>query len=78
VIPKSAQRDRIRENAQIFDFELDRRDMSAFDVLNPETETWSGIQPCSVAGYGESAATINSVSDISANLVSGARRSTFL
>ena len=39
VIPKSAQRDRIREKAQIFDFELDQRDMSALNVLNPETET---------------------------------------
>ena len=39
VIPKSAQRDRIRENAQIFDFELERRDMSALDALNRGTET---------------------------------------
>jgi diketogulonate reductase-like aldo/keto reductase len=39
VIPKSAQRERIRENAQIFDFELERRDMGALDALNLATET---------------------------------------
>ena len=35
VIPKSAQQDRIRENAQIFDFELGPDEMSELDALDP-------------------------------------------
>jgi 2,5-diketo-D-gluconate reductase A len=35
VIPKSARRDRIRENAQIFDFELSTHEMSELDALSP-------------------------------------------
>ena len=34
VIPKSARRDRIRENAQIFDFEISADDMSSLDALD--------------------------------------------
>ncbi|MDO5701740.1 MAG: aldo/keto reductase [Lachnospiraceae bacterium] len=34
VIPKSVREDRILENSQIFDFELDEREMAAIDSLN--------------------------------------------
>jgi diketogulonate reductase-like aldo/keto reductase len=34
VIPKSSRRDRIRSNAEIFDFELEEREMAALDALD--------------------------------------------
>ena len=39
VIPKSTHRDRIRENAQIFDFTLTDRDMAALDALDQTNGT---------------------------------------
>ncbi|UCD91673.1 MAG: aldo/keto reductase [Methanobacteriota archaeon] len=38
-IPKSSNRDRIRENADVFDFEIAPEDMSALDVLNEDLRT---------------------------------------
>ena len=34
MIPRSSRRDRIRSNAQIFDFELGPDDMQALDALD--------------------------------------------
>jgi diketogulonate reductase-like aldo/keto reductase len=39
VIPKSRQRRRIEENAKLFDFALDERDMSVLDGLNQDLRT---------------------------------------
>jgi diketogulonate reductase-like aldo/keto reductase len=41
VIPKSANRDRIRENAQVFDFEISDDDMATLEGFNEnQTVTW--------------------------------------
>ena len=41
VIPKSANRDRIRENAQVFDFQISDEDMATLDGFNEnQTVTW--------------------------------------
>ncbi len=39
VIPKSAEPDRIRENAQVFDFEITAEDMQALDRFNENLRT---------------------------------------
>jgi diketogulonate reductase-like aldo/keto reductase len=42
VIPKSSRRERIVENAQIFDFELGDSDMQALDALDRTGGTGRG------------------------------------
>lgn len=39
IIPKSVHEERIRENTDIFDFELDKSDMEAIDALNKNERT---------------------------------------
>jgi diketogulonate reductase-like aldo/keto reductase len=39
VIPKSIHEDRIRENSQVFDFQLEAEDMKLFDSLNKNSYT---------------------------------------
>jgi diketogulonate reductase-like aldo/keto reductase len=43
-IPKSSKRERIRENAQVFDFELDDDDMSRLDALDRSVRRTTGLR----------------------------------
>lgn len=49
VFPKSARRERIIENADIFDFELSEEDCRRFDAMNTHTRT--GTDPDNPAAY---------------------------
>ena len=39
VIPKSAKPERIRENSEVFDFQISAADMSKLDALNEDLRT---------------------------------------
>lgn len=49
VFPKSARRERIIENADIFDFELSEEDCRSFDAMNTNTRT--GTDPDNPSAY---------------------------
>jgi 2,5-diketo-D-gluconate reductase A len=44
VIPKSTHRDRIEENAQIFDFTLSHEEMAALDALDETGDTERALE----------------------------------